>query len=213
MAAIAGKVMPRPRGLYDENALYDILDVVNYKNKLWIAKKPNLQGVEPSELDTDNWMLAIDSKGEDIQALEASIDERFLQVSEQFTSVTEDISELRTSVTEDITELQTFVASNNKQIDELQNEKADKSTVVNTTILASKWTGNSLPYTNTLTVEGVTESNIVDVVLPNTLTGDEITAYQEAQILNGTQANGSITLNSWGIVPLINLPVTVIIRG
>lgn len=202
MAAIAGKVMPRPRGPYDPNALYDIIDFVNHKNKLWMAKKPNLHGIEPSESDTENWMLCIDSKGEDLQDLEASIDERFLQVAEQITAANDEISELQTSV-----------ASNQDQITELQNGKADKTKVVNTTILATVWTGESLPYTNTLAVEGVTESNVVDVSLPDTLTADEIAAYQEAQILNGSQSDGSITLNAWGIVPLIDLPVTVIIRG
>ena len=202
MAAIAGKVMPRPRGPYDPNALYDIIDFVNYKNKLWMSKKSNLQGIEPSEDDTENWMLCIDSKGEDLQELEASIDERFLRVSEQITAATDDISELQTSV-----------ASNQEQIVELQNGKANKPIVISATILATGWTGDSLPYTNTLAVEGVTESNVVDVSLPDTLTADEIAAYQEAQILNGSQSDGSITLNAWGIVPLIDLPVTVIIRG
>ena len=202
MAAIAGKVMPRPRGPYDPNALYDIIDFVNHKNKLWMSKKPNLQGIEPSEDDTENWMLCIDSKGEDLQELEASIDERFLRVSEQITAATDDISELQTSV-----------ASNQEQIVELQNGKANKPIVVSATILATGWTGDSLPYTNTLAVEGVTESNVVDVSLPDILTADEIAAYQEAQILNGSQTDGSITLNAWGIVPLIDLPVTVIIRG
>lgn len=84
---------------------------------------------------------------------------------------------------------------------------------IDTTILSANWVGDGTPYTNTITVDGVTETNIVDVVLPDSLTSEQITAYQEAQILNGSQAEGSITLNCWGVVPLIDLPVTVIIRG
>ena len=40
-----------------------------------------------------------------------------------------------------------------------------------------------------------------------------MTAYQEAMILNGSQAEGQITLNAWGVVPIIDLPVTIVIRG
>ena len=57
--AIAGKVMPRPRGDYDPAVVYDVLDMVTHDNNLWISKLSNNVGNVPSEEDTINWMLAV----------------------------------------------------------------------------------------------------------------------------------------------------------
>lgn len=59
--AIAGKVMPRPMGEYDSTAVYDILDMVTYNNKLWMSRTSNNVGNAPIETDTTNWMLIMDS--------------------------------------------------------------------------------------------------------------------------------------------------------
>lgn len=81
------------------------------------------------------------------------------------------------------------------------------------TLLASNWVGTESPYTNTLAMDGVTETNIVEIVTPSNVTAEEVIAFQSAQILNGTQTLGSITLNAWGEVPGIDLPITIIVRG
>ena len=210
---VAGKVMPRPRGPYDPDTIYQILDMVNYDNKLWMAKTSNLQGAIPSKDDTVNWMLCIDTKGEDLQALEASIDSRFASVGENIVTLTGTIENVQSSMETADTELQTQITSNANSITALQNGKADKSTTVTTTIPSSGWGSDGPPYANTLTVEGITETSIVDIVIPGTTTSDEMTAYQEAMILNGSQAEGQVTLNAWGVVPIIDLPVTIVIRG
>ena len=210
---VAGKVMPRPRGPYDPDTIYQILDMVNYDNKLWMAKTSNLQGSIPSKEDTINWMLCIDTKGEDLQALEASIDSRFASVSENVVTLTGTIDNVQSSMETADTELQTQITSNTNAVTELQNRKADKSVTVTTTIPSSGRGSDGPPYTNTLTVEGVTETNVVDIVIPGTTTSDEMTAYQEAMILNGSQTDRRVTLNAWGVVPVIELPVTIVIRG
>ena len=51
------------------------------------------------------------------------------------------------------------------------------------------------------------------VRVPSTVNADEISAYQEAMILNGSQAEGQVILYCWGVVPIIDLPVTIVIRG
>ena len=210
---VAGKVMPRPRGPYDPDTIYQILDMVNYDNKLWMAKTSNLQGAIPSKDDTVNWMLCIDSKGEDLQALEASIDSRFASVGENIVTLTGTIENVQSSMETADTELQTQITSNTNAVTALQNGKANKSTTVTTTIPSSGWGSDGPPYANTLTVEGVTETSIVDIVIPGTTTSDEMAAYQEAMILNGSQAEGQVTLYCWGVVPIIDLPVTIVIRG
>lgn len=87
------------------------------------------------------------------------------------------------------------------------------STELTRTIIASGWVGEEAPYTNTITVAGATANNNIEVIVPPTATADEISAFVSAMILNGTQANGSITLNCWGTVPEIDLPIIVIVRG
>lgn len=60
MGGVAGKIMPRPMGEYDPNTSYRILDIVTLGNKLWIAKKSNIIGIEPSVSNRDYWMLGVD---------------------------------------------------------------------------------------------------------------------------------------------------------
>lgn len=220
MGGIAGKIMPRPRGSYNVSEIYNILDMVAHDNKLWMAKKSGLQGISPATETDENWMLCIDSKGNDFLALETSIDERFSAVTEELNSLkeadntnNEENAAKFDQVNQKASELQASITENANQITALQNGKADKPVSINASITAANWTGDGAPYTNTIAVEGVTETSVIDIVLPDSLTSEHITAYQEAQIFNGSQAEGSITLNCWGIVPLIDLPVIVIIRG
>ena len=84
---------------------------------------------------------------------------------------------------------------------------------VETTIFADSWVGTEMPYTNTISVEGVTETNVIDLIPPAILTEEQIDAYQSSPILNATQAMGEITLYCWGEPPKIDLPVVVSIRG
>lgn len=80
------------------------------------------------------------------------------------------------------------------------------------TLLASNWVGKEPPYTNTIEIESITANNIVEISAPNDVTAEEISAFQSALILNGTQAEGTLTLNAWGITPRINLPINVVIE-
>ena len=84
--------------------------------------------------------------------------------------------------------------------------------VKNVTAPASGWSGDTAPYTNTIVVVGVTQTNIVEVSLDNsTATDDQVNACMDAQIAKATQANGSITLYAYGDKPSLDLPLTVII--
>lgn len=55
--AVAGKIMPRPRGDYDPTEVYDIVDFVGYNNCLWLCRKSNVVGIEPNALNKEYWML------------------------------------------------------------------------------------------------------------------------------------------------------------
>ena len=99
MGIVAGKVMPRPRGPYDETTAYRILDMVTLNNKLWIAKKSNLIGVEPSEANRDSWMLAVDGTT-DVNELATEIYEKFNAIDATFETVDARFENANTSITE-----------------------------------------------------------------------------------------------------------------
>ena len=61
MSASAGRVMPLPKGVYDSETTYYILDIVRFGSGSFICKKTSL-GNEPSfDGDTEYWMLIANS--------------------------------------------------------------------------------------------------------------------------------------------------------
>ena len=97
MGKSAGKIMPLPRGAYDENATYNILDMVTLDNKLWIATRSGVTGITPSKTATE-WMMAVDGTT-DVKALETEVDAKFASIDEQFLAKDTQISGLNTRVT------------------------------------------------------------------------------------------------------------------
>lgn len=92
------------------------------------------------------------------------------------------------------------------------NGKVSKSTKVSATI-STTWTGSAAPYTQALSVSGVTATSVVEVLLPTTATAEQVEAYQALNLQDGGQAAGSITLKAFGDKNTIAIPVTVIVRG
>ena len=82
MGLVAGRILLMPKGRYDENKLYQILDAVSYDNKLWIAKKSNLIGIQPSKENSDSWMFAVDGTY-DITELQESVVKLNAQILEK----------------------------------------------------------------------------------------------------------------------------------
>lgn len=97
MGKSAGKIMPLPRGAYNENETYNILDMVTLDNKLWIAKKSGITGITPSKTATE-WMMAVDGTT-DVKALETEVDAKFASIDEQFLAKDTQISGLNGRVT------------------------------------------------------------------------------------------------------------------
>lgn len=97
MGKSAGKIMPLPRGAYDGNATYNILDMVTLDNKLWIAKKSGITGIEPSKTAPE-WMMAVDGTT-DVKGLETEVEAKFASIDEQFLAKDTQISGLDTRVT------------------------------------------------------------------------------------------------------------------
>ena len=87
-----------------------------------------------------------------------------------------------------------------------------KSTKVNATLSASGWSGTASPYTNTITISGVTATNNVEVLIPSTITAAQAESWMAAGILCGSQDTDSITLKAYGDKPSIDIPIECIIR-
>jgi len=95
------------------------------------------------------------------------------------------------------------------QIDDTVDNAARKSTLATATLLAAGWSGDSY----TLAMTGVTADGAVEVLPGLSITSDQLDALQGANIQDGGQAAGSITLKAFGDVPTIDIPIRVIVRG
>ena len=95
----------------------------------------------------------------------------------------------------------------------LLSTKVNKSSKVSATMNASSWSGSSAPYTITLSINGVTTSNNVEILIPGSATNAQVEAWMAAGIVNGTQAANSVTLKAYGDKPSINIPIEAIIRN
>lgn len=83
------------------------------------------------------------------------------------------------------------------------------------TATAAGWEGAEAPYTQTLNVAEVVSSPFnINLIAPDTtITAAQLTALQEANIQDGGQGVGTITLKAFGIKPTIDLPLRVTVLG
>ena len=95
----------------------------------------------------------------------------------------------------------------------LVQDKADKSDPVPATLLAANWTGDEAPYTYTLSVTGVTTTSNQEYLPALDITTEQLEALQAANIQDGGQAAGAVTLKAFGTKPTIDLPIRIIKRG
>lgn len=93
------------------------------------------------------------------------------------------------------------------------NAKSTKSTLTAATLPASGWTGSAAPYSQTISVASVTTTSANEILPGASITAEELEALQSANIQDGGQAAGSITLLAYGDLPAIDLPVQFIVRG
>lgn len=90
--------------------------------------------------------------------------------------------------------------------------KVDKSTIVDVTLLAANWAGTEAPYTYTATVAGVTTTSTQDWANSTSITEEQLTAWQAANIVDGGQGVGSVTFKAFGAKPTVDIPLRCILR-
>ena len=90
---------------------------------------------------------------------------------------------------------------------------AEKSTTIDSNLLAVNWTGSDAPFSYSLTASGVTATSNQELLPSITIIMDELTALQSANIIDGGQATNTIILKSFGTKPTINVPIRILKRG
>lgn len=101
----------------------------------------------------------------------------------------------------------TTVSTLSKSLLDVDTKKGDKASVKQAEIPASSWLGDTVPYQCTVQIPGVTASSIVELGISSTAAKDQVRAWLDAQIVDGGQGAGTITLKAFGWKPAVNLPV------
>ena len=84
---------------------------------------------------------------------------------------------------------------------------------VTATLLASGWTGSEAPFVYTLAIAGVTATSYQELVPAVNITAEQLKALQAANITEGGQAAGTMTLKAYGKKPAVDIPIRVIKEG
>ena len=97
-------------------------------------------------------------------------------------------------------------------INNVSSTMADKSTVVNKTLLASNWSGTSVPYRYELVVDGVTANSNQEIMPADGITDEQMYHLQGANLQDGGQDTNKIVLEAFGVKPSIDIPIKIIMR-
>ena len=81
------------------------------------------------------------------------------------------------------------------------------------TLASASWTGTAAPYTYTISNSAITATSTQELTPATDITADKLTALQNANIIDGGQAPGSMTLKAFGEKPSVDIPVRIIVKG
>lgn len=121
--ATAGRILIIPKGRYNEETQYDMLDMVSYGGKGWICKKTCI-GIAPEE--GEYWAESLD-------------------VSEEFNEIDSKIDEVEAMVIEEIATRESDIAEVNNKVDVATNiaKGRNQAHVFNTTAEMQAWLSDS----------------------------------------------------------------------
>ena len=105
-----------------------------------------------------------------------------------------------------------FLSDKFSSKDHTHTNYASKSTAVNTELIASNWLGDSAPFSITISDQKITDTNNIDIISRAT-SYQEIEAWGNLGYMIGTQEVGSVTIQSYGLKPSVDIPITLVIRG
>ena len=84
---------------------------------------------------------------------------------------------------------------------------------IEVTLLAASWNGSAAPYSYTLAVDGVTATSTNDLNPGLSITAEQLKTLQLANIIDGGQSSGTITLKAYGTKRSIDIPIRVHVKG
>nr|DAZ23046.1 MAG TPA: hypothetical protein [Caudoviricetes sp.] len=104
-------------------------------------------------------------------------------------------------------------SSNMVKIDTALGEKANSSVLVSATLLASAWTGIDSPFTQDITVTGLTATQNGTISVAHNATFEQREMAREAMLSVVGQEDGKLTIAADGEMPDIDIPVYIILLG
>lgn len=103
--------------------------------------------------------------------------------------------------------------SNMMKIDAALGTKANSSKAVYATLLASAWAGVNAPFTQELSIEGLSETQNGTISVAHNATADQREIAREAMLSVIGQADGKLTIAADGEMPEFDIPVYIILLG
>ena len=79
-------------------------------------------------------------------------------------------------------------------------------------LMTGNWVGSEAPWGMTVSLDGLTETDLVELVPTPGITVEQLDALQKANIIGGSQTAGTITIMAYGKLPGMDLPARFIIR-
>jgi hypothetical protein len=103
--------------------------------------------------------------------------------------------------------------SNMLKIDAALGQKADSSTSIEAVLLASAWVGSSAPYTQDISVNGLTADHNGSISISQSATTMQRDAARKAVLLVSGQEDNKLTISADGGMPDVDIPVCIILLG
>lgn len=98
-------------------------------------------------------------------------------------------------------------------IDTALGEKADKSGTVEAILYASSWSGSVSPYTQEISVSGLSAEQNGLIFISHSATVEQRDSGREALLSVVGQSAGKLTISADGALPSVDIPVTVLLLG
>ena len=101
--------------------------------------------------------------------------------------------------------------SNMTKIDAALFAKAAKSEPVQIILAAADWYGDVVPYTQNITVDGMSADKNGIAAVSQTATTEQMTAAENAKLRVTGQSEDVVTISCFGEKPGVNIPVSIIL--
>lgn len=89
---------------------------------------------------------------------------------------------------------------------------AKKYSISSVTLATANWVGNSAPFTQDITITGITSSSVIGILPSDTATVDNRSAWRSA-LISGIAGTNKITITADGDKPTTDIPMSITVWG